>query len=309
MARTSIVAAAKERGALVSDGAWGTFLFRRGLGKGQCPELWCSLRPSDVRDIASSYLASGADMIGTNSFGGTRIRLSAYGLSERAAELNEAAARLSREAVGSRAWVVGTMGPTGKIPALSDLTSEEIRDAFREQAIALARGGADALCIETMSEADEAAIAVRAAKEATGLEVICTFSFGRTPRGGYRTLSGLSPGAAAAAALDAGADIVGANCGDGFAGMIEVIKAMRPAARGAPIAAQANAGLPTSVDGIDTYPEGPEYAAALVPAMLGSGVDVVGGCCGTTPAHVAAIRRAVDEYLASLRIDRIPPLR
>jgi len=178
------------------------------------------------------------------------------------------------------------------------VTPEEMGAAFGEQALALARGGADALCVETMSDAEEAAIAVRAAKEATGLEVICTFTFDRTAQGYYRTMMGLSPEDAAAAALDAGADIVGTNCGNGFAGMIEVVMAMRPAARGAPIMVQANAGLPAGVDGVDVYPEGPRDMAALVPALLDAGASVVGGCCGTTPAHIAAIRKAVDEYRA-----------
>lgn len=298
MARTSIAAAARQGRVLVSDGAWGTFLYRKGLGKGQCPELWCVDRPGDVRDIAASYLAAGADMVETNSFGGTASRLASHGLADRAAELNEAAARLSRAAAGSSAWVIGSMGPTGKMLVVGDVTPEQLLADFREQALALARGGADALCIETMSDAQEAAIAVRAAKE-TGLEVICTFTFDKTLQGYYRTMMGLSPEDAAAAALDAGADIVGTNCGNGFAGMIEVVKAMAPAARGAPIMVQANAGLPTNVDGVDLYPEGPEAMAALVPALLDAGASIVGGCCGTTPAHIAAIRAAVDAYRGS----------
>ncbi len=292
MARTSIAAAARSGRILISDGAWGTFLYRKGLGRGQCPELWCVDRPDDVRDIASSYIAAGADMVETNSFGGTRIRLDSHGLGGRAGELNEAAARLSRAAAGD-AWVIGSIGPTGKMLVMGDVTREELRAAFGEQAEALARGGADALCIETMSDAEEAALAVRAAKEATGLEVICTFTFDKTVQGYYRTMMGLSPEDAAAAALDAGADIVGTNCGNGFAGMIEVVKAMRLAARGAPIMVQANAGLPASVDGVDVYPEGPADMAALVPALLDAGASIVGGCCGTTPEHIAAIRRAV----------------
>jgi 5-methyltetrahydrofolate--homocysteine methyltransferase len=297
--RGSIVTAAKDGRILVSDGAWGTFLYRKGLGRGQCPELWCVERPDEVLDIAESYIAAGADMIETNSFGGTRIRLAAHGLAARARELNEAAARISRKAAGPRgeagsAWVIGSMGPTGAMLVMGDISPEQMREAFREQAIALASGGVDALCVETMSDAEEAAIAVRAAKEATGLEVICTFTFDKTVQGYYRTMMGLSPEDAAAAALDAGADIVGTNCGNGLAGMIDVVRAMRPAARGAPIMVQANAGLPTSVDGSDVYPEGPADMAALVPALLEAGARIVGGCCGTTPEHIVAIRRVVD---------------
>jgi 5-methyltetrahydrofolate--homocysteine methyltransferase len=305
MAKTSIAAAAKEGRILVSDGAWGTFLFRKGLKQGECPELWCADHPDDVRDIAASYLASGADMVETNSFGGTSTALARHGFAARAAELNESAARLSREALsrrgakGSQAWVIGSMGPTGKMLVMGDVTPEEAFAAFGEQAEALARGGVDALCIETMSEGEEAVIAVRAAKEAAGLEVICTFTFDRTAQGYYRTMMGLSPENAAAAALDAGADIIGTNCGNGFAGMIDVVRAMRPYARGLPIMVQANAGLPTNIDGVDAYPEGPEDMAALVPKLLDAGANIVGGCCGTTPAHIAAIRKAVDEYMAA----------
>jgi len=298
--RESLVAAAGKGRILVSDGAWGTMLFSKGMARDYCPELWCTERPDEVRGIAASYLAAGADMVGTNSFGGTRIRLARRGLEARARELNEAAARLSREAVdrlgsaGEGKWVLGSMGPTGRKLAAGEVGAEEMRSAFFEQAEALARGGADALCVETMMDAEEAAIAVRAAKEASGLEVICTFTFGKTGEGRYRTMTGLSPEAAAAAALDAGADAVGANCGEGFADMIEVLHAMRPAARGLPIMAQPNAGLPRIEGSSLVYPEGPDYAAALAPALLDAGAGLLGGCCGTTPEHIAAIRRAVD---------------
>jgi 5-methyltetrahydrofolate--homocysteine methyltransferase len=301
MARTSIAQALRSGRILVSDGAWGTFLYRKGLGKGECPELWCVSHPDEVRDIARSYLAAGADMVETNSFGGTSIRLEGYGLADRASELNEAAARLSREALegarsaaGPERWVIGSMGPTGKFLIMGDVSEDEMRDSFAEQARALARGGADAACVETMMDAQEAAIAVRAAKEA-GLETICTFTFDKTVQGYYRTMTGLSPEDAAKAAIEAGADIVGTNCGNGFAGMIEVVRAMRTAAGDRPIMVQANAGLPCNVEGEDRYPEGPEDMAALLPELLEAGAVIVGGCCGTTPAHIAAIRRVVDE--------------
>ncbi|HET7838389.1 MAG TPA: homocysteine S-methyltransferase family protein [Rectinemataceae bacterium] len=298
MARQRIRDALAGGRILVSDGAWGSYLYAKGLATGSCPELWCVDHPGLVADIAASYVAAGADMIETNSFGGSSIRLAAQGLSSRVSELNGAAARISRAAAGEGVWVIASVGPTGAMLVTEDCSEAELYDSFAEQALALAGGGADAFCVETMSDAAEAAIAIRAAKEATGLEVLATFTFSRTVQGQYRTMMGLSPEEAAAAAVAAGADVVGTNCGNGYAAMVDIAAAMRAAAPGVPIMVQANAGLPLIVDGALSYPEGPDYVASLVPALLDAGVGIIGGCCGTTPAHIAAIRRAVDLYSA-----------
>jgi 5-methyltetrahydrofolate--homocysteine methyltransferase len=283
---------------LVSDGAWGTFLQKKGLQPGDCPELWCIDRPVDVADVARAYIAAGADMVESNSFGGSPIKLADYGLSARAAEINEAAARLSREAAGPDRHVIASIGPTGKMLMLGDVTETEVFDGFAVQAGALARGGADALCIETMTAADEAALAVRAARETTKAEVICTFTFDRIASGEYRTMMGLSPVDAARAALEAGAHIVGTNCGNGMAGMIDIVREMRAAFPGVPILVHANAGLPTIVNGVNTWPEGPADMAGRVVALVEAGAGIVGGCCGTTPDHIRAIRAVVDRLPA-----------
>lgn len=283
---------------LVSDGAWGTFLQKKGLQPGDCPELWCIDRPADVADVARAYIAAGADMVESNSFGGSPIKLADYGLSARAAEINEAAARLSREAAGPDRHVIASIGPTGKMLMLGDVTETEVFDGFAVQAGALARGGADALCIETMTAADEAALAVRAARETTEAEVICTFTFDRIASGEYRTMMGLSPVEAARAALEAGAHIVGTNCGNGMAGMIDIVREMRAAFPGVPILVHANAGLPTIVNGVNTWPEGPADMAGRVAALVEAGAGIVGGCCGTTPDHIRAIRAVVDRLPA-----------
>jgi len=178
---------------------------------------------------------------------------------------------------------------------MGDVTTEELYDCFREQTVALEKGGADAVCIETMSDADEAVLAIKAAKENTGLEVISTFTFEKTLQGDYRTMMGLSPSDATRAALDAGADIIGTNCGNGIEHMIEIVKEIHAEFPDAFILVQANAGLPMLVDGTTTFPETPEIMAACIPDLLKAGASIVGGCCGTTPEHIKAIKKAVEK--------------
>lgn len=279
--------------ALISDGAWGTMLQQAGLVPGECPELWCLTHRDQVKKIASDYVAAGADMIETNSFGGTRFKLEFFGLAGKTGEINRAAAEISREAAGSDCLVLGSIGPTGKMLLMEDVTEEDLYNAFREQAEALAAGGVDAACIETMSALDEVGLAIRAVRENTALEVAATLTFERNNKGEYRTMMGVTPSQAAEFCLAQGAAVIGANCGNGFAQMVEVVREIRASAPSAPILVHANAGMPKNVDGHTVFDETPEDAARHVPALLAAGVNIIGGCCGTTPAHIAAIAAAV----------------
>jgi 5-methyltetrahydrofolate--homocysteine methyltransferase len=294
MGRAKIADAVRNGRTLISDGAWGTFLQNKGLRPGECPELWCVERPDDVLEVAAEYVKAGADMIQSDSFGGSRFKLEHYGLADRAAEINEASARISRQAAGDEAWVIASLGPTGKMLVMGDVTEDELYEAFKEQVVAFEKGGADAVCVETMSALDEACLAIRAAKENTGLEVISTFTFERTVNGDYRTMMGLTPEDAARGAVEAGADVIGANCGNGIERMIEIVARVRKTAPETPILVHANAGLPHNENGVDVFPETPEDMAGQVAGLVAAGANIVGGCCGTTPAHITAMKAAVQ---------------
>ena len=293
--RGKITDALKQGKVLVSDGAWGTFLVKKGMQSGECPELWNAEHFDAVADIARQYIDAGSQMVQTNTLGGTRCKLAVFGLAERAAELNEAAARASRSAAGDDIWVIASVGPTGKMLITEEITEEEMYEAFKEQAVALEKGGADAVCIETMSDAEEACIAVRAAKENTNMEVICTFTFEKTKQGLYRSMMGLGPTEAAVAAAEAGADIIGTNCGNGMERMADIVREMKAARPGAFILVHANAGLPQNVDNTTFFPETPEDMAGFIPAVVAAGANIVGGCCGTTPDHIRAFKNALEN--------------
>lgn len=293
MASQRIAQAVAEGRVLVSDGAWGTFLQQKGLQPGECPEAWCVNRRDDVFDVARSYVEAGSDMIQAGSFGGTRFKLRHYGLEDKVSEFNEAAARISAEAINGGGWSIPSIGPTGVVLMMGEVSEEELYDGFKEQALALERGGADALCVETMSALDECELAIKACLENTSCEVICTLTFSKTVQGAYRTMMGVSPTQAAEALTAAGAHIIGTNCGNGIAGMIDIVKEMREVNGEIPILVHANAGMPRNVDGRDVFPETPEDMAGQVGALVEAGTNIVGGCCGTTPDHIRAMKKAL----------------
>ena len=275
---------------LISDGAMGTMLQAGGLQPGECPEAWCISHTQVIKGIHEAYLAAGSDMVETNSFGGTCYKLQPYGLAGKVRELNLAAVALAKQATAGKAYVSASVGPTGRIleEEGGDAAPQDLYEAFKEQVVALAEGGADALCIETMGSLSEALQAIKAAKDCTRLPVICTFTFQPGARG-FRTMMGVTPERAALEAVAAGADIVGANCGTGIAHMVEVTRQMRAARPHTPILINANAGLPVLEGEKTVFKDTPEFMASQVEALIKAGAQIIGGCCGTTPQHIAAM--------------------
>jgi len=280
---------------LLSDGAWGTLLQSKGLNPGECPELWNITHRKDVSDIAEAYLNAGCDIIETNSFGASRLKLSQYGLGDRVNELNEAAASISREIAGTDKHVAGSVGPTGKMLLMGDVTGEELYENYKEQSIALEKGGADIIIIETMTDLDEATFAVKAARENTNCTVIVTMTFSKDLKGEFFTMMGVSPFEMVNSMKAAGAHIVGSNCGNGIRDMISIVTAIRAVDRNIPVIIQANAGLPEYIDGKTVFRESPEMMASYIPDLLKEGANIIGGCCGTTPEHIREMGKALGR--------------
>ncbi len=277
---------------LISDGAMGTYLQAKGLKPDECMESWCVSHPDVIKGIHEEYIAADADIVETNSFGGTCYKLKPYRLGDKVRELNQAAVALAKQAMAGKGYVAASVGPTGHIveDEGGDVTPQDLYRAFKEQVVALEEGGADALCIETMASLNEAVQAIKAAKENTKLPVICTFTFEAGARG-FRTMMGVTPERAAREAVAAGADIVGANCGNGIVNMIEITRQMRAAQPNTPILINANAGMPVLEGEKTVFKETPEFMASKVGDLIKAGVQIIGGCCGTTPAHIAAMAR------------------
>jgi 5-methyltetrahydrofolate--homocysteine methyltransferase len=283
---------------LLFDGGYGTMLFAAGLANGACPEAWNDTHPDVVRGIHAGYFAAGSDIVETNTFGGTRLKLKEYAIGDRTRELNEKGARLARAAAPAERFVAGSIGPTSCVPAEFGVgdniaTDDEYYESFREQAEALAEGGVDLFAVETMMFPQEAAAAIRASKAVADLPVMATMFFQyEEAHDRDRTMWGESPAEVVKGLLAAGADVVGMNCGRGPDRAIAIIREMR-AMTDAPLVAYPNAGLPIIKGDAVEYELGPQAMAREYPALLEAGCNIVGACCGSSPEHIRRIAEVV----------------
>jgi 5-methyltetrahydrofolate--homocysteine methyltransferase len=281
---------------LVADGAMGTILMERGLETGQAPEYFNLERTDVLEEIARDYLAAGADIIQTNTFGGSRLKLSQYSLDSEVKQINENAVRAVRRAVGDGAYVSGSCGPTGAfLKPYGDVEPKQMVEIFIEQASALIQAGVDLVCIETMIDLQEAIYAIKGARKvSSSIPVLATMTFDPTPRGFY-TVMGIGIEEAAKGLEIAGADIVGSNCGNGIENMVRIAREFKRYTK-LPIVIQSNAGMPELKGNMVSYPETPDFMAEKARELVSLGVSIIGGCCGTTPAHIKALRKMVDSH-------------
>jgi 5-methyltetrahydrofolate--homocysteine methyltransferase len=292
-----------ERPWLLADGATGSNLFERGLMSGDAPELWNTQHPDRIADLHRSFVEAGADIILTNSFGGTRYRLKLHKAEGRVGELNERAAQLARaeaDRAGRTVLVAGSMGPTGEIlEPIGTLSLDDARAAFAEQAAALARGGADILWIETMSSVEETETAVAGART-VGLPVVATLSFDTNGR----TMMGITPADLAGLHRKLHLAACGSNCGVGPSELVACILNLATASEPAAVlVAKANCGIPQFVDGAIRYSGTPELMAEYARMAVDAGARIIGGCCGTTPQHLRFMRQALETHIPGPKPD------
>jgi 5-methyltetrahydrofolate--homocysteine methyltransferase len=282
---------------IISDGAMGTELQARGLPVGKCPELWNLENPEVVKQITADYIAARARLVETNTFGANRFILARHHLEDKLREINAAGVTLARQAinesgVGGKIYLFASLGPTGNfLEPLGDMTTGQLADAVTEQVAVFRDAGVDGVCVETMTDITEAEITVRAVKDA-GLACIALMCFDKTPRG-YFTMMGVDIPTSVRVLIDAGADIIGSGCGGGCNEHLEIAREIR-ALTSHPLAIHPNAGKPEMVDGNVVYPESPEVFGNTARELVQIGANIIGGCCGSTPAHIRAICMGVS---------------
>ncbi|MEJ2109208.1 MAG: homocysteine S-methyltransferase family protein [Acidobacteriota bacterium] len=281
---------------IIGDGGFGTMLMKRGLNQGDPPETLNLTAPQLLQEISKLYLEAGAEIITTNSFGASSLRLQHFSLSGEVDRINRSAVEAARRAAGSRAYVSGSVGPTSKLlKPFGNTDPEEISTSLQNQIQVLLSSGIDIVCIETMTDVDEAELAIRATRELDAtIPVMATVTFEKKGKG-FRTLMGTDIKDTARRLKEAGADIIGSNCGNGVENMVQIAREFLQDTN-LPVAIQSNAGLPVQSGDELLYPETPEFMAEKAGEMLELGVQIIGGCCGTTPEHIRAIRKVADGY-------------
>jgi 5-methyltetrahydrofolate--homocysteine methyltransferase len=282
---------------LVGDGAMGSMLMKMAtdLPKGICPDSIHLTHPKTVEEITKLYFEAGAQILQTNTFGASPLKLSSYSLEEKTEEINEKAVECVRKVVGKNAYISGSCGPSGKLlKPYGDTEPEEMYDSYNRQLKALVEAGVDVVYIETMTDLQEALLAIKACRSASpSIPIVSSMTFDKTPRGFY-TVMGVNIEKAAREFERAGADIIGSNCGNGSENMLLIAMEFSKCSQ-LPILIQPNAGMPEIRDDVTVYPEAPEYMAQKSRELVTSGVSIIGGCCGTTPDHIRAIRDEVNR--------------
>ena len=281
---------------LLGDGAIGTQIQRYYSGDMSVPELVNVEAPEIIERIASEYFKAGAQLIETNTFGGSVVKLGGSGNSERVKELNSIGVSIVKNIVKGKAYISGSVGPSGKLlEPMGDGNPEVIKDGFKKQIKILIESGVDVICIETMIDLQEAILAIEATREVSNsIPIITTMTFNKTPRG-FFTVMGNNVESISLALEEAGADIIGSNCGNGFEKMVEIAKEFKKYSN-LPIMIQSNAGQPEVRNGELFYSETPEFFAEKAKELIDIGVSIIGGCCGTTPEHIMAMKNVIDKY-------------
>jgi 5-methyltetrahydrofolate--homocysteine methyltransferase len=287
---------------LLADGAIGSLLMARGLARGAAPESLNLSHPEILEEIARLYLDAGAQIIQTNTFGASPLKLANYGLADQTVAINENAVRAVRRAVGERAYVSASCGPSGKILLpYGDTEAEKMSESFKTQMKSLIDAGVDIICVETMSDINEAQLAIQAARSVSpSIPIMATMTFEATARG-FFTIMGVTIEKACRELEKAGANLIGSNCGNGSEQMVAIAREFRKFTS-LPLLIQANAGVPELRDGQVHYPETPEYMAKMSLELIKAGVAVIGGCCGTTPEHIRAMRAVLDDELRQRQV-------
>ncbi len=289
---TEFIANLIKNGPVLTDGAWGTQIMKRGLQPGECPDSWNLTHPDQVEEVAREYVDAGSRVILTNTFGANRLVLGKFGLADKVAEINIKGVEISRKAAGRRAYVFASMGPSGKLLVTKEVTESDLRQAFEEQAQAMAKAGPDAIVVETMMDLTEARIAATAAKQ-TGLPVIACLVFD-SGKAKDRTMMGNTVEQAVEVLSGIGVDAIGANCGQGIEAFVPICKRMR-AATELPLWMKPNAGRPESVEGRTVYRTTAQDFVRFIPELVRAGANFIGGCCGTEPSFIRETGKTLKD--------------